>query len=234
MCLPSFGGFRCLGPEMAYTVSFNNTSHLSHSMKIKSNTSLSLRKFLLSALVAAPLATLPAPLWALPQTGANVQSNSSTTTYSTPTGTLLQIADPAATRLVLRWGQFGSGTSGIAAGETVSWQLPSPTSAVLNIVSTGATQVDGTLLSNGSIFILNPNGIVLSNTATVSAAGLGLSTINESEFFFVNNGNLSYSGSVPATADVVVGTGTINVGSTGSVFVAGRAVDVSGTINPAR
>ncbi|HUR58707.1 MAG TPA: filamentous hemagglutinin N-terminal domain-containing protein, partial [Opitutaceae bacterium] len=202
-------------------------------MKIKSNTSLSLRKFLLSALVAAPLATLPAPLWALPQTtGGNVTSSSATTTFQTnsPANTVLSITDPVATRLVLRWVNFGSGASSIANGETVIWNLPSSSSGVLNTVTTGQTLIDGALQSNGSIFIMNPNGIILGNTATVTAAGFGLSTINEPEFFFVNNGNLSYSAASPATADVVVGTATINVGSTGSVFLAGRAVDVSGTI----
>jgi hypothetical protein len=216
---------------MAYTVSFNNTSQ-HHSMKIKSNTSLSLRKFLLSALVAAPLATLPAPLWALPvTTGGNVTSSSATTTFqtNTPANTVLSITDPVATRLVLRWIEFGSGGSPIAGGDTVIWNLPSTSSAVLNIVSTGATTVNGTLQSNGSIFILNTNGIIINGTVT--AAGFGASTISEPEFFFANNGNLSYVPAATPTNNVAVNSATITVGTTGSVYLAGRNVDVSGTIN---
>lgn len=204
-------------------------------MKNKSNLSLSLRKVILSALVAAPLATLPAPLWALPgTTSANVTSSSGTTTFQT-VGSVLNITDPAATRLVLRWNEFGGATTNrIDANETVIWNLPSSSSAVLNTVTTGATIVNGALQSNGSIYILNPNGITLNSTATVSAQNLGLSTVPEAEFYFLANGTLSYAGT--ATSGVIVrGTGTtataINVGTTGSVFINGKTADVSGVIN---
>ncbi len=235
MCLPSIGGFRCLGSEMAYTVSINNTSQ-SHLMKIQSKTSLSLRKFLLSALVAAPLATLPAPLWALPATTGNVTSNSVATTFTQVGTTLLQITDTTTNRLVLKWTEFGGGPTGatntIALGDTINWTLPSASSAVLNMVSSGATIVNGALVSNGSIFILNPAGITLSSTATVNAAGLGLSTIPESEFFFVANGNLSYVGTAtqPVTVAVSNAGSQINVGATGNVFVSGLSANVSGNI----
>jgi filamentous hemagglutinin family protein len=200
-------------------------------MKNKSTISLSLRKLILSALVAAPMATLPAPLWALPQTGANVTSSSGTTAF-TPIGTnTLNITETTATRLVLKWNNFGSGTSSIAAGESVIWTLPSTSSAVLNMVSSGATLVEGLLQSNGSIFILNQNGITLSSTATVNAAGFGVSTLPESEFFFLSNGNLGYVGT--GTADINLNTSAtgINVGSTGNVYVAARTAHVAGVIN---
>lgn len=228
-------------------------------MKNKLITSLSLRKVLLSALVAAPLATLPAPLWAIPQvtgytgnpTALNVTSNSAATTFSysnpipaTPppfpiTSTNLQITDlsAAGNRLVLKWQEFGSGFSPINVGDVVNWTLPSATSAVLNMVSSGATLSNGTLSSNGSIFIVNPNGITLNGTVT--AAGFGMSTVPQNEFYFMANGTLDPSTSslaavtgvapLPATPDIT-STAAINVGKTGNVVMSARNVSVSGAI----
>ncbi len=212
-------------------------------MKINKNTSLSLRKLILSALVAAPLVTLPAPLWALPSIApTNVSSNSVTTTLLPIGPSAIQISDTVANRLVLKWSEFGSGGSPINAGETVNWVLPSASSAVLNTVATGGTLVNGHLQSNGSIYILNANGITIGTTGTVAAAGLGLSTVPQSEFFFLANGTLDNTGVTAATVtgDIVVNTASahpapslltgINVGTTGNVSLAARSVDVSGTI----
>lgn len=199
-------------------------------MKNKLNSSLSLRKVLLSALVAAPLAVLPTPLWAIPATTGNVTSNSTATTFTNPTLTSLTITDNTVQRLVLKWTEFGSAAQPINGGDLITWNLAGPSAAVLNMVTTNATTVNGSLVSNGQVFILNPNGITLGATATVNTTGLTLSTIPEAEFNFLATGSLGFSGT--ATQGVTVTSGAnVQVGSTGNVFLAGNSANVAGTIN---
>lgn len=192
-------------------------------MKKSLNNSLSLRKVLLSAMVAAPLATLPVPLWALPSTGSgNLTSSAGSSTTITTVGSTLSINTPDKT--VLKWVNFGSGTDTIGASDAIIYNLPSSSASVLNMVTgASATTIDGTLSSNGRILILNQNGITLSATGNVSAAGLSLSTRPETEFYYAANGDLGYTGT--PTADITV-NGNVTVGSSGTVVIAGKNVNI--------
>ena len=205
------------------------------------------RKFILSALITAPLATLPSPLWALPgnQTQLNAQISAATPgiTITSYSPTLVSVVAPA-DRGVVKWINFGNGTvidptgaaMTILAGDTISYTLPSATSSILNtVLGPGGvpvqTNIAGTITSNGIVNILNPAGIVVGSTAIINTAGLVLSTIPEAEYTFQATGSLGYTGY--PSAGVQVNGGTINVnaaGSTGSVYLAGNSVDVSGTI----
>ena len=186
------------------------------------------RKFILSALLTAPLATLPSPLWAvLPgTTSANLTSSAGASTVITGTATYMNINTPD--RTVLTWGAFG-----IASTDTINFDLPTTTSGVLNIVNGGAsTTIAGAMTSIGNVYILNKNGITIDTaTAAISVANLGLSTADEAPFNFQTTGVLSY----PATATVPVhiignGTGTITATSNGTVTIVGKGVDLTGTI----
>ncbi len=192
-------------------------------MKKSLNNSLSLRKVLLSAMVAAPLATLPVPLWALPSTGStNLTSSAGSSTTITTVGSTLSINTPDKT--VLKWVNFGSGADTIASGDAIIYNLPSSSASVLNMVTgAGNTTIDGTLSSNGRILILNQNGITLSATGNVSAAGLSLSTRPETEFYYAANGDLGYTGT--PTADITV-NGNVTVGSAGTIVIAGKNVNI--------
>jgi filamentous hemagglutinin family protein len=198
-------------------------------MKKILNTSLSLRKLILSALVAAPLATLPSSLWALPSftpglaSGNLTSSSSSTTIIQSPT--TLDITTPD--RTVLKWVNFGSGTDTVAAGESIIYNLPTASSSVLNMVTGGTlSTIDGTLTSNGKILLLNPAGITLNGQIT--AAGASLSTRPETEFYYVANGDLAYNGTA---ANNITVAGTITVGSAGNVVIQGKTVSVAGNID---
>ncbi len=196
-------------------------------MKKTQNSSLSLRKLILSALVAAPLVTLPAPLWALPSTASTNLTSSSSATSITTAGSTLSITTPD--RTVLKWVNFGSGTDTIGATDAIIYNLPSTSSSVLNMVTgVSSTTIGGTLTSNGKIIVLNQNGITLSAGGQITAAGVSLSTRPETEFFYVANGDLGYNGA--PTTDVTV-NGNISVGSAGNVTLQGRNVIVAGNID---
>lgn len=203
-------------------------------MNNKLNNNFSLRKLLLTALVAGPLATLPAPLWALPDvTSANLTTSSGVTTQIV--GSTLNVTSPD--KAILTWQAFGSGASGIAAAEVINYFLPSATSSVLNTVSGPvATTIDGSIISNGNVYVLNKSGIILSQTAQINTGGFYASTVDEPSGFFSINGSLSFAGT--STSGVQVqGSGTTSgtnaatiqaVGPGNNIYLAGNTVSVDG------
>jgi filamentous hemagglutinin family protein len=204
-------------------------------MNKKLNPNFSLKKLLLSALVAGPLAILPAPLWALPSTAAtNLTTSSTSITYS---GVLDGVAAGALNitapdKSILTWQAFN-----INAADTINYLLPSTTASVLNNVAGGAAStIAGAINSNGNVYLLNPAGIVISQTAAINTGGFYASTVAEPSSFFTTTGTLNFTGS--ATTDVVVQSdGQVTAGQVASIqalgtgnkiTLAGRSVLVEG------
>lgn len=203
-------------------------------MNNKLNNNFSMRKLLLTALVAGPLAVLPAPLWALPDvTSANLTTSSGVTTQVV--GTTLNVTAPD--KAILTWQAFGSGSSLISAGEVINYFLPSSTASVLNSVSGGvASTINGSVISNGNVYVLNPSGIVIGATAQINTGGFYASTVAEPSGFFSINGSLSFAGTSSASI-TVAGTGTTSgvdaatiqaVGPGNNIYLAGNQVNVNG------
>ncbi|RDH83989.1 MAG: hypothetical protein DIZ80_07595 [endosymbiont of Galathealinum brachiosum] len=95
---------------------------------------------------------------------------------------------------VINWNQFN-----IDAGQTTHFSQVNSASSVLNRVR-GADPSDiyGTLSSNGQVFVINPNGILVGAGATIDTAGFIASTLNitdqdflKGNFHFEDAGNLS-------------------------------------------
>ncbi len=113
----------------------------------------------------------------------------------------------------------------IQQGYTVNFNQPSSAAAVLNRV-TGAnpSEILGNLMSNGQVFLINPNGILFGASSSVNAAGLVASTLNISDDDFLN-GNYQFLGQ---------GGSVVNQGSLSSpggyVALLGSSVDNSGVI----
>ena len=117
---------------------------------------------------------------ALPGTGSNNLMTTSGVSTS-QSGSTLTITAP--NKSVLTWQAFGSGTDTIGLSDTVAYTLPSSTSSVLNIVAGGArTQIDGTISSNGNVFVLNPNGVVIGGGARIDTNALVISTSGDAAF----------------------------------------------------
>ena len=143
---------------------------------------------------------------ALPSTGAtNLQTTSGVTIGQS--GNTLTFTAPD--RAILSWNNFGSGTDTIAAGDTIQYNLPSARATVLNVVSgANPTNINGYIESNGGVYILNPNGIVVGNGARIDTANLLLSTVDSplaAQFKFMQDGTVpSQSGTRTAAGQVTV------------------------------
>lgn len=199
-------------------------------MNKKLNPNFSLKKLLLSALVAGPLAILPAPLWALPSTeAANLTTSSTSITYSGVTlGGAGALNITAPDKSILTWQGFN-----VNLADTINYLLPSTTASVLNNVAGGAAStIAGAINSNGNVYLLNPAGIIISQTAMINTGGFYASTVAEPSSFFTTTGSLNFTGS--ATTDVVLksdgsASPTIQALGTGNkITLAGRSVLVEG------
>ncbi|EON14952.1 filamentous hemagglutinin N-terminal domain-containing protein, partial [Pandoraea sp. SD6-2] len=116
--------------------------------------------------------------------------------------------------VVINWDSFN-----INAGEAVTFNQPNRAAAALNnVYSADPTQILGTLKANGRIFIVNPNGVVFGQGASVDVGGLVASTlsINQNDFM---NGNYAFAASAGTVPPGVV-TVAPGVNITAKSFVA--------------
>lgn len=146
---------------------------------------------------------------ALPGTGVtNLQTTTGVTVDQG--GNTLTITSPD--KAVLSWNNFGSGTDAIGFGETIKYVLPSAKGSVLNVVNGGqSTTINGTIESNGGVYILNPNGIVVGNGARIDTARLVLSSVDSpfaGQYKFMQDGTLPSESGTRTAAGFVNVTGT--------------------------
>ena len=152
---------------------------------------------------------------------------------------------------IIDWGSFN-----IGAGYGVAFDQQFGSSSVtLNRVvgggySSSASFIDGTLTSNGNVFIINPAGITFGSGAQVNVGGLVASTLWMNSGDFINglasgqfvfagfNGDLSASHQVRNNADIIAGAGGVglvgqtvwnsgSITSNGGNIVAGAGTQVT-------
>jgi filamentous hemagglutinin family protein len=137
-------------------------------------------------------------------------------------GTSAVTIKQASNLAIINWQTFS-----IASGESTTFLQPSVTSAALNRVIGGQTSnIDGTLKANGSIYLVNGNGIVVGPNGVISANAFTASTRDIADADFLS-GKFEFAGSNNA--------GVQNFGKIsalgGDVVLIGKTVSNAGTIN---
>jgi len=153
--------------------------------------------------------------------GANVVSGQASLAH--PSATALTITNSP--NAIINWQSFD-----INPGEITRFIQQNSASAVLNRVvgnSLTASQIMGTLASNGKVFLVNPNGIVFGPNSVVDTAGLIASSLNISDQDFLNN-NLRFDGN--ADNGAIDNKGYIKAGLNGDVFLIAPNIENSGII----
>lgn len=136
----------------------------------------------------------------------------------TPEVTIYQTAPQA----VVNWQAFD-----IAAGEITRFVQPSPSAWALNrIFDTNPSRIMGSLQANGSVVLINPNGVWFGPGAQVNVAGLVASSLNLSDERFLA-GVYRFEGSALGG---VHNAGRITTPSGGFVYLFAPAVSNSGVI----
>ena len=165
----------------------------------------------------AVLSGLAAGAQANPQ-GGTVAAGAATITSAGKTLTVNQTSN----RAIINWQGFS-----IGAGETTRLNLPSSVSAILNRV-TGANPslIAGSLSSNGQVYLINPNGIVVGPNGRINTAGFVASTLNLPNDAFMQGGGLTFKGDSGAGIQVL---GSVTA-SNGDVVLIAAMVDNQGHI----
>lgn len=157
-----------------------------------------------------------APLRANP-TGEQVVAGSASFDRS---GSTLQIT--TSDRVIINWQDFS-----IGSGELTRFIQPSASSAALNrVISGNPSSILGTLESNGQVFLINPNGIMVGGGAIINCGSFIASTLDVSNEEFLAGGGMKFSGASQAS---VQNLGTIRA-TDGDVFLIARQVENLGTI----
>ena len=129
----------------------------------------------------------------------------------------------ATDRAIIDWSTFS-----IGAGETVSFAQPSAASAVLNRVTGGTiSDIQGALRSNGEVFLLNPNGVIIGRDAVIDTAGFVASTLGVDAEDFLDGGDMTFSGDSDA---VIRNLGEI-IAQRGDIVLIARHIENAGTLS---
>lgn len=206
---------------------------MNHASKLR----LSLRKLFVVTLAAGPLAVLPSPVWAVLPTNSSFSVTSGTASAATGvSGNVVTIT--ASDRAVLVWGNstLQSAVGGvptaatdtvtnffIGAGETYNFALP-PSGSVLNRVKAGnataalqpgtnmGAVINGSLLSDGKVFVLADTGNISVGTGAVinTSGGLVLSTLVEpNDSVYAASGSLLFNDET-TTRTISLGAATVS------------------------
>lgn len=175
----------------------------------------------LALLVMSALSLGVSSVDAMPEGGV-VRSGSGSVTQNGKEMTIRQDSG----RLAMDWTGFSVGKD-----ETVRFQQPGKDALALNRV-TGNQQsvIDGSLLSNGHVLLVNPNGVVIGKNASIDVGGLVASTAQVKDNFMKEFGNSTGAFSLGGVSDgKIINEGTIQAEG-GLVALHAAKVENSGTI----
>jgi filamentous hemagglutinin family protein len=168
-----------------------------------------------SAFLAAPNTHAAAPT--LPA-GAQTVSGAATVSQSGTTLTVTQTSAKAATN----WQSFN-----IGAGHTVNFVQPSASAVSLNrVIGSDVSVIQGALNANGHVFLLNPNGVLFTQSAQVNVGGIVASTLRMNTEDFMA-GRYTFEG---AGSGTIVNQGNITAAKGGFVGLIAAKVTNTGSI----
>ena len=176
----------------------------------------------LALLVMSALSLGASSVDAMPEGGV-VRSGSGSVTQNGKEMTIRQDSG----RLAMDWTGFSVGKD-----ETVRFQQPGKDALALNRV-TGNQQsvIDGSLLSNGHVLLVNPNGVVIGKNASIDVGGLVAFTAQVKDNFMKEFGNSTGAFSLGGVSDgKIINEGTIQAEG-GLVAFHAAKVENSGTIS---
>ncbi len=133
-------------------------------------------------------------------------------------------------RAVIDWRSFST-----APGESVKFLQPDAQSAVLNrVTGSQMSSLQGALTANGQVFLVNPNGILIGNGASIDVGSFVASTANIANAAFMridSNGHYAFNELARnAGTATIENAGSIAVADGGLVALVAPGVRNSGTI----
>lgn len=154
--------------------------------------------------------------------GGQITGGTGAITHSNLTTTIKQNSSS----LAIYWDSFD-----VNSNEIVNYLQPSSSSIALNrILSQSGSQIHGQINANGQVVLVNPNGILFGESATINVGGLIASGLDISPNDFMN-GNYLFK-SLEGSGGQVINSGLLNASLGGSVTLLGRQVENQNDISP--
>jgi len=124
---------------------------------------------------------------------------------------------------IINWQSFG-----VAQHEITRFIQQNGQSAVLNrVIGQDPSQIMGQLISNGRVFLINPNGIVFGANSIIDTQGLIASSLNLSDTDFLSGNYHFVAGS---SAGNLLNEGIIRAGKDGNIVLIAPNIENSGII----
>ncbi|WP_073103146.1 filamentous hemagglutinin N-terminal domain-containing protein [Pollutimonas bauzanensis] len=128
-------------------------------------------------------------------------------------------------KAIINWQNFG-----IKAGETVNFHQPNSSSVTLNrVVGNDPSAIFGRMSANGTVMLVNPNGIVFGRGSSIDVGGLVATTANIRDDDFMA-GRYRFDQPSPKLDAMVVNDGSISIKDNGLAALVAPAVRNSGVI----
>ncbi|MDQ7090672.1 MAG: filamentous hemagglutinin N-terminal domain-containing protein [Methylococcales bacterium] len=125
---------------------------------------------------------------------------------------------------IVNWQNFN-----ISQNEITRFIQQNSQSAVLNrVIGQNPSQILGQLVSNGQVFLINPNGIVFGANSVIDTQGLVASTLNLSNQDFLNGNYHFVAGN---NAGSILNQGIIRAGEDGNIILIAPDIKNSGLIS---
>ncbi|MBS2039829.1 filamentous hemagglutinin N-terminal domain-containing protein [bacterium] len=138
-------------------------------------------------------------------------------------GNILQILQ-SSPQGIINWSSFN-----ISPQELVRFLQPQQGVTLNRVTGSQASLIEGMLQANGSIFLLNPNGILFTSTAQVNTGSLVASTLSMSDSDFLQGKyHLLQAPGIPMAA--VVNQGKLEVGEGGYLVLSAPLIHNEGLI----
>ena len=127
-------------------------------------------------------------------------------------------------KAIINWNNFS-----IGSGNTVQFNQPGSSAIAVNrVTGSSLSQIDGNLLANGQVWILNPNGVLIGGGGQINTAGFLGTTANLSDADFMA-GNYRFTDASSRGA-LLQNKGSIFTAPGGYAVLAGRQVSNEGLI----
>jgi filamentous hemagglutinin family protein len=169
-----------------------------------------------SSIIAATAAMASGP------SGGTVVIGSATITNPSATQTTITQTSKKA---LINWNSFS-----ISQGSTVTFNQPNSKSLTVNrVTGPNASAIDGQLLANGSVWLINANGILFGKGSEINVGALIATTSDITDDDF-KSGNYSFSKPSSNPNASVTNLGTITTASGGSVVLSAPSVSNQGLI----
>lgn len=182
--------------------------------------------FALKTLPAAVALLFAPPGWTVDIVGAAGLPQNGTVFSGQASGSVAgnqMTINQASNRAVLDWGSFN-----IAAGKAVQIVQPNAASAILNRVTGDAnpSQILGGLSANGTVMLMNPNGVMFGQNAVVNVGSLIATTGSIDANNFMSTGGAQITGATGS----IVNQGGITAQGAGLVALVAPSVTNQGSI----